>query len=218
MYVRYDGRGFGLSDRDVDGFSLQARVSDLKAVVDALGLERFGVLAISAGGPAAIAFTAQHPELVTRLVLASSWASWDWLNEAQREAFARTFDLIEVDWQNPALSEMQARQLLEPDGDEFERRMLGEMMRRAGDGAAVAGFGRAQLREGAREQAKRIAVPTLVIQGSSDAAIPMAAARDLVALIPGAQLEIVEGSHTVSSSGGSPAVRRRILDFFEMEQ
>jgi pimeloyl-ACP methyl ester carboxylesterase len=201
----------------VDGFSLQARVSDLEAVVDALGLERFGVLGISAGGPVAIAFTAQHPELVTRLVLASTWASMDWGDDASREAAARTLDLYEVDWQNPAVSDMQAGLMLQPDGDEFDRRMLGEMLRRAGDGAAVASFARETFRVSVREQAKRIAVPTLVIQGSGDAVIPMAAARDLVALIPGAQLEVVEGSHWVSSSGGSPAVRRRILDFFEME-
>ena len=218
LYVRYDGRGFGLSDRDVNDFSLQARVSDLEAVVDALGLERFGVLGISSGGPAAIAFTAQHPDLVTHLVLASTGASADWMTEAQRETAERTFDLFEVNWQNPALSDMQAGLMLQPDGDEFDRRMLGEMMRRSGDGAAVAGFNRALLREGAGEQAKQITVPTLVIQGSNDVLVPMAAARDLVALIPGAQLEVVEGSHWVGSSGGSPAVRRRILDFFEMEQ
>ena len=92
------------------------------------------------------------------------------------------------------------------------------MIRRAGDGAAVAGFARERFRESVREQAKRIAVPTLVVHGNADALVPMPAARDLVALIPGAQLEVVEGSHWVSSSGGSPAVRRRILDFFEMEQ
>ena len=138
-------------------------------------------------------------------------------DEAQRETAERTLDLFEVDWQNPAVSDMFAGLALQPDGDEFDRRMVGEMMRRSGDGPAVAGFLREQSRESAGEQAKRIAVPTLVIRGRSDASVPMAAARDLVALIPGSQLEIVEGGHWVSSSGGSPAVRRRILDFFEME-
>jgi pimeloyl-ACP methyl ester carboxylesterase len=217
LFVRYDGRGFGLSDRDVDDFSLQARVSDLEAVVDALGLERFGLFAISAGGQAAIVFAAQHPERVTRLVLAATGASMDYLSEAQREAYERANDLFEVDWQNPAVSDMQASLVLRPGGDEFDRRLLGEMMRRSGDGAAVAGVRRALSREGAREQAKRITVPTLVIQGKNSALVPIEAARDLIALIPGSQLEIVEGSHMVGS-GNTPAVRRRILDFFEMEQ
>ncbi len=213
LYVRYDGRGFGLSDRDVDDFSLEARVSDIEAVVDALGLERFGVLGISNGGPAAIAFTARYPERVTRLVLAATGASADWMGEAGREAFERAIDFFEVNWQ--AASDFQAG--LMSGGDEFERRMLGEMMRRSGDGAAVAGALRATLRESVREQAKRITVPTLVVQSPDDAVVSMDAARELVALIPGSQLEIVEGSH-MASSGGTPAVRRRILDFFEMEQ
>jgi hypothetical protein len=47
--VRYDQRGNGLSDWDVSDFSLQAGVSDLEAVVDAAGLERFPLLGISGG-------------------------------------------------------------------------------------------------------------------------------------------------------------------------
>jgi class 3 adenylate cyclase len=56
LVVRYDGRGFGLSDRDATDFSIDARVRDLEAVVDALGLESFALYAASAGGPTGIAY------------------------------------------------------------------------------------------------------------------------------------------------------------------
>ena len=73
LFVRYDGRGFGLSDRDVKDFSLDARVRDIEAVVDALHLDRVGIYALSAGGPTAITYVARHPDRVSRLVLASTW-------------------------------------------------------------------------------------------------------------------------------------------------
>jgi len=211
LFVRYDGRGFGLSDRDVSDFSLPARVSDLEAVVDELGLERFGLYAVSAGGPVAIAFTAKHPERVTRLVLAGTVASWSWLSDAQRESIERMVALIEVDWENPAVSN-----LLAANDGQLEGRIQGEQLRRAANGDAVAGFMRAMLQVDAREQARGITVPTLVIQGKTDTQTPMPAALELAALIPGASLEIVEGGHS-AGTGTAPVVRRRILDFFEMD-
>jgi pimeloyl-ACP methyl ester carboxylesterase len=214
MFVRYDGRGFGLSDRDVDDFSLQARLSDLEAVVDALGLERFGLFAVSGGGPVGIAFTAEHPEQVTHLVLAGTMASYDWMNDERRLGFEQFINLIEVDWQRPYVSDAFAGLLLAPDGDEVDRLILGEMLRRSGSGHTMAAILRAQLQLDSSERVKRISVPTLVVHARDDQAVPLDAARDLAALIPGSHLEIIEGGH-MASSGSSPEVRRRILDFFE---
>jgi class 3 adenylate cyclase len=52
--VRYDARGNGMSDWDVDTLSLDAWVTDLETVVDAIGVERFPLLGISQGGPWAL--------------------------------------------------------------------------------------------------------------------------------------------------------------------
>jgi len=72
--VRYDGRGGGLSDRDVADFSLEARVLDLEAVVDRLGLERFVLLAAGTVGPTAIAYAVRHPPRVSHLLLWCAYA------------------------------------------------------------------------------------------------------------------------------------------------
>lgn len=53
--VRYDERGCGLSDRDVEDLSLEAWMGDLETVVDAANLDRFALLGISHGGPVAVA-------------------------------------------------------------------------------------------------------------------------------------------------------------------
>ena len=67
--MRYDARGTGLSDWDVDEISFDAFVRDLETVVDAVGLERFPLLGISQGCSFSIAYAVRHPERVTHLVL-----------------------------------------------------------------------------------------------------------------------------------------------------
>src|SRR5688572_3431428 len=64
-FVRYDERGCGLSDREVDDLSIETRVGDLEAVIDAAGLDRFALLGMSQGGPVAIEYAARHPERVS---------------------------------------------------------------------------------------------------------------------------------------------------------
>lgn len=67
--VRYDPRGFGLSERNVSDYSLDAFMLDLEAVVDRLGLERFALCGPIHFGPLAIACAARKPERVSHLVL-----------------------------------------------------------------------------------------------------------------------------------------------------
>ena len=73
--IRYDERGHGLSDRDVEDFSLEARVGDLEAVVEHSGVDRFAVMAMSQGGPVAIRYVAAHPDRVTRVIFYGSYAA-----------------------------------------------------------------------------------------------------------------------------------------------
>jgi pimeloyl-ACP methyl ester carboxylesterase/DNA-binding winged helix-turn-helix (wHTH) protein len=72
--IRYDCRGFGLSDREVREISFATFQSDLKTVVDALGLYKYALLGISQGGPTAISHAARYPDSVSKLVLHGSFA------------------------------------------------------------------------------------------------------------------------------------------------
>ena len=67
--VRFDQRGSGLSDWNVEDFSFDSWVSDLETVVDAVGLEQFTLLGISQGGAVAAAYAARHPERVNKLII-----------------------------------------------------------------------------------------------------------------------------------------------------
>ena len=72
--VRYDARGNGLSDWDVDTLSLDAWVTDLETVVDAVGVKRFPLLGISQGGAVAATYAVRHPERVSHLILYGAFA------------------------------------------------------------------------------------------------------------------------------------------------
>jgi pimeloyl-ACP methyl ester carboxylesterase len=71
--VRYDPRGCGLSDWDAPRISFDAFVSDLETVVDSLRLERFALFGISQGAAVSVAYTARHPERVSRLALSGGF-------------------------------------------------------------------------------------------------------------------------------------------------
>jgi pimeloyl-ACP methyl ester carboxylesterase len=86
--VRYDARGNGLSDRDVDEISFDAFVRDLETVVDAAGLTRFALLGISPGCAVSVAYAVRHPERVSHLILYGGFAlGWNrrGRNAAQKE-------------------------------------------------------------------------------------------------------------------------------------
>src|SRR4051795_11897609 len=67
--IRYDERGFGMSDWSVDDFSLEARLGDLEAILAATGFEQFALLGMSGGASVAMAYAIAHPERVSRLIL-----------------------------------------------------------------------------------------------------------------------------------------------------
>jgi hypothetical protein len=99
--VRYDQRGCGLSDWDVEDFSLDAEVQDMETVVDALGLDHFPLLGISHSGPVVIAYAVRHPEKVSHLILYGSFARGFLKRDqtpAQLEEAEMYLKLIKVGW------------------------------------------------------------------------------------------------------------------------
>src|ERR1700674_126838 len=70
--IRFDSRGTGLSQRDVEDVTPESRALDLETVVHAAGLEKFAIYASAVGGNMAIIFATRHPEQVSRLILNNS--------------------------------------------------------------------------------------------------------------------------------------------------
>ncbi len=95
--VRYDGRGSGLSERNVSRFSLDGLMLDLEAVAQRLGLESFTLYAPIYSGPVAIAYAARHPEQVSHLILFGSSARGSDFFEAPQIQAAQA--LRDKDWE-----------------------------------------------------------------------------------------------------------------------
>jgi pimeloyl-ACP methyl ester carboxylesterase len=213
--VRYDGRGFGLSDRNIKDFSLDARVSDIEAVVDALGLERFALYALSAGGPAGVAYTQRHPDKVVSLVLAStSMGMGSYSDPASKEAFRRMLDVFETSWDKTPAAIGLMLDTVFPEAKGATREVLREFLTRSTNGPDVANFFRPYLDFNVADLAQQIRVPTLVIHGEDDETIPLEAGRQSASLIPNAKFLIVPGGHS-AGTGNAPESRRAILDFID---
>jgi pimeloyl-ACP methyl ester carboxylesterase len=89
----FDKRGTGLSDRVSEFPSLDLRMDDARAVMDAAGIERAALLGISEGGPMAVLFAATYPQRCRGLVLYGSFArSSSWLSAEGPEAYLRYVD------------------------------------------------------------------------------------------------------------------------------
>src|SRR5437764_4956358 len=86
--ILFDRRGTGLSDREVGSASLEDRMDDVRAVMDAAGSERAALLGVSEGGPMSLLFAATYPQRVQALVLYGSYTRHPKLssdNELQKD-------------------------------------------------------------------------------------------------------------------------------------
>jgi pimeloyl-ACP methyl ester carboxylesterase len=193
--VQYDGRGAGLSDRDVEDYSLEARVRDLEAVVDAAGLERFAIYAISAGGQAAVAYAVKHPERVTRIAFFGSFLRLD-VVPGQMEQWQSFVPMVRVGWgnDNPAFRQLFTS-LFMPDASELDMRIFNEAQRVAATPRDASDFIAAMIGTDVSRLARRVRAPVLVVHLGGDAIVPFECGREIAALVPGARLVGISGNN-----------------------
>lgn len=221
--IRYDPRGSGLSDRNVDDFSLERWVEDLEAVVAAAGLTRFPLIGLCQGGAVAVAYAARHPERVSRLVLYDSYAFGAYADGASARLAqeARTLSqMIDMGWgkETGAFREVFAN-LLMPGAGRDGLGWLGEMQRRSASARNARLLWDAFNRFDIRGIAADIKAPTLVLHGRDDAMVPFEAGRHLASLIPNARFVPLEtGNHILRPREEAWATFcREVSDFLEPE-
>jgi len=209
--VRYDSRGTGLSDREIDysNYSLDTGVRDVEAVVDRLGLERFALMGLLHSGLTAVAFAVRHPERVSRIVLWCSYARQsDYYDTSPRLQSLRAVG--EKDWDT--YLELTANLVLGwSDGEqarrfaEYARECFTEETMRGAMGG-ISGWDVADL-------LPQVEAPTLVLHRREVAFPTMANAKALASRIPNAQLVLQEGTALVPFLGDTEAASKAIDEF-----
>jgi DNA-binding winged helix-turn-helix (wHTH) protein/pimeloyl-ACP methyl ester carboxylesterase len=207
--IRYDERGNGLSDWEVEDISFEAFVHDLECVVDAAGLDRFALLGISQGCAVSIAYAVRHPERVSHLILFGGFARGRARRDPQN---AETMmSLIAQGWgrENPA-SRQFFTSLFLPEGTPEQMQWFNDLQRITTSPTNAVRIMRATGDVDISELLPQVRVPTLVLHCRNDAAVPFDEGRGLAAGIPGAKFVALEScNHLVLES--EPAWHR-LLD------
>ena len=189
--IRYDARGNGLSDRDIENVSQELFVGDLESVVDAAGLGRFALLGISQGCAVSIAYAVRHPERLTHLVLFGGypvgWAKRA-RSAAEKEQGAAMLTLVRLGWgqENSAFRQIFTSQFI-PGGTKEQADWFNELQRISTSPEDAVRNLVANGDTDVSALLTQVSVPTLVMHARDDARVPFDQGRRLAAGIPGAR-------------------------------
>ncbi len=188
-FIRFDQRGNGLSDRDIDDISFDAFVSDLEAVADRLELDRFPLLGISQGCAISIAYAARHPERVSKLVLCGGFIRGAAKRDGDsREKSDAVDTLIRLDWgkDRSGLRAMYTSNLI-PGGTKEQLDWYTELMRVSATPENASRLRLAMSLMDVSELLPLVRAPTLVLHARNDAVAPFQEGQALADGIPGAR-------------------------------
>ena len=188
--ITYDPRGAGASERPVNGYDFPLHAADALAVLDANGIEQAALVTASRGLNAAVLLTADDPQRFDRLV---AIAPYMLLEPDPAPPSPEWLESLRTDWPGFIVPFMHLV-FTEPDSADVIAEMSAIGLEATPEVVV------AQEVELAWERPARllgaVACPALVVHGDSDAAVPASLARDIVAAMPNARLELIPaGGH-----------------------
>ena len=214
--ILFDKRGTGLSDRVPLSQlpTLEQRMEDVHAVMDAVGSERAVLIGVSEGGPMCSLFAATYPERTTALVMIGTYAKrirdcdYPWgVSREEREAF---FEMMQREWGKPVGIEERAPSMA--DDPEFRQWWATYLRMGASPGAAVV-LTKMNAEIDVRHVLPHVRVPTLVIHRSGDMCLKVEEGRFVASLIPGCKYVELEGVDHLPFVGDQNAILDEIEEF-----
>ena len=214
--ILFDKRGTGMSDRVPTGElpSLEERVDDLTAVLDAVGSDEAALFSHSEGGNVAVMFAATYPERTRALVTAGIFAkrvrSEDYPWAPTTEERARAIEQVEADWGGTSwLIDLVPSCA---DDEPFKARLASYFRQSASPGAAAALF-RMNTNIDIRSVLPTISVPTMVMHRIGDRDANIEEGRWIAARIPGARFIELAGEDHIPWVGDAQALLDLVEEF-----
>jgi pimeloyl-ACP methyl ester carboxylesterase len=212
--TNFDKRGTGLSDRNVGAATLEERMDDLRAVMDAASIESAHVFGISEGGGLAMLFAAMFPDRVRSLLLFGTFAcrrpkpDYPWApTPEQRHEF---LDAIEHHWHETMDISTIAPSLL---ADPAASRRFATYFRMSASPQGALALAKLNTDIDVRSVLPTIRVPTLVMHREGDRDASVEEARYMASKIPGARLVTFPGPDHVPFTGDTAPVLDEIRAF-----
>jgi pimeloyl-ACP methyl ester carboxylesterase/class 3 adenylate cyclase len=211
--IVFDKRGTGLSDPvALDHLpTLEQRMDDVRAVMDAVGSERAAVFGNSEGGQMSLLFAATYPKRTVALVTQGTFAKRLWSPDypwaPTPEAREQEIRDIEASWADLDVT------TLAPSADEAFKRRLATYFRRSASPAVGAAFLRMNTQADLRAVLPTIRVPTLVIHRTDDRDVNVEEGRWIAEQIPGARYVELPGIDHVPWVGNQDDVLDEIEEF-----
>ena len=203
--IAFDYPGYGDSDAASEGTSRDDYASAILSAMEKLGVAQAHVCGLSLGGVVAIAMHHLAADRCASLILADTFA----VHPEGRAIYERS---VAGSASLSAMAEARVDLLLAQPADPEVRREVVETMSRIDPGAYRIGAEAVWLAD-QRGRAEAINVPTLVIVGDQDLVTPPDLSRELIDLVPGARLQVIENAGHLSNLEQFDAFNRAVDDF-----
>jgi pimeloyl-ACP methyl ester carboxylesterase len=214
--IRFDKRGTGMSDRVSGAPTLETRMDDVRAVMDAVGSRRAAVYGLSEGAAMSLLFAATYPERTAALIVRSAFPRRMW---APDYPWGRT----EVEYEREVERDLrvfgsraQARAAVLNLGvfHEDEAESFLQMLRFASSPGSLEALHRMNREIDVRHVLPAVRVPTLILRGSEDTLVAPEVARYMASRIPAARIAEIPGiGHLNFGEPGATLVASEIQRF-----
>lgn len=189
-FVRYDERGCGMSDWQVDDVSEANWFSDMECVADAAGIDKPAILlGISQGAVAVIRYAIEHPERVSKLILYGGYAlGWGRRGGREDDHFRAILEMIRLGWgsHNPVFRQTFTSRFL-PEGTHEQIDWFNELCRKTVSPDMALPLIEARGGVDIRHLLGKVRVPTLVLHARGDEVVPFSEGQRLAGEISGAR-------------------------------